>query len=224
VIDPIHGLPDQLIWIKLAKHMGFADHFPWESIQEGVNDLLSPLNLSFKSLSDQGGVYEYEERRYKKYESQGFHTPTGKVEIESERLKSEGYDPFPIRDNVLYPIKRSAQFPLFLTTGGNLLSYLHWQYRYIPKLKKIASAPMFEVHPRTALQYGIVQGEMAEVQTAHGKIRLKAHLTTRIRPDTIHIPQGWEEANVNELTGMKDADLMSGFPNLKSLRCRIQKI
>jgi len=224
VIDPIHGLPDQLIWIKLAKHMGFADYFPWQNIQEGINDLLGPLKLSFESLSDHGGVYEYEKRRYGKYESQGFHTPTGKVEIESERLKSLGYDPFPIRDNVLHHVKCSDQFPLFLTTGGNLLCYLHWQYRYIPKLRKISPEPMLEVHPRTALQYGIVEGETAEVQTAHGKIRLKAHLTTRIRPDTIHIPQGWEEANVNELTGMKDADPLSGFPNLKSLKCRIQKI
>jgi anaerobic selenocysteine-containing dehydrogenase len=221
VIDPIHGLPDQLIWVELAKRMGFADYFPWENIQEGINDLLSPLNLSFKSLSDQGGIYEFEERRYKKYESQGFYTPTGKVEIESERLKSEGYDPFPIRDNVLH---RVDKFPLFLITGGNLLCYLHWQYRYIPKLRKIAPDPMFEVHPRTALQYGIADGETAEVQTTHGKIRLKAHLTSRIRPDTIHIPQGWEEANVNELTGMEDPDPLSGFPNLKSLRCRIQKI
>lgn len=226
VIDPIHGLPDQLIWIELAKRMGFADYFPWKNVQEGIHDLLSPLNLSFKSLSDRGGVYEYEKRRYKKYESQGFHTPTGKVEIESERLKSLGYDPFPIRDNVLHHdhVKSSDKFPLFLTTGGNLLCYLHWQYRYIPKLRKISPEPMFEVHPQTALQCGIAEGETAEVQTTHGKIRLKAHLTGRIRPDTVHIPQGWEEANVNELTGMEDTDSLSGFPNLKSLRCRIQKI
>jgi anaerobic selenocysteine-containing dehydrogenase len=224
VMDPIHGLPDQLIWIKLAKHMGFADYFPWKNIREGINDLLSPLNLSFESLSEQGGIYEYETRRYKKYEDQGFHTPTGKVEIESEQLKSLGYDPFPIRDNVLHHVKCSDKSPLFLTTGGNLLCYLHWQYRYIPRLRKTSPEPMFEVHPRTALQYGIAEGETAEVQTIHGKIRLKAHLTSRIRPDTIHIPQGWEEANVNELTGIEDADPLSGFPNLKSLRCRVQKI
>jgi assimilatory nitrate reductase catalytic subunit len=83
---------------------------------------------------------------------------------------------------------------------------------------------MFEVHPQTALQHGIADGEKAKVQTAQGEIRLQAHLTSRIRPDTIHIPQGWEEANVNELTGMEGADPLSGFPNLKSLRCRIQKI
>jgi len=224
VIDPIHGLPDQLIWIKLARQMGFADYFPWKNLREGITDLLSPLNLSFQSLSDHGGIYEYEKRRYKKYEQQGFNTPTGKVEIESERLKSWRYDPSPIRDNVLHHVKYSDEFPLFLTTGGNLLGYLHWQYRYIPSLRKISPEPMFEAHPQTALRFGIAEGETAEVQTAHGKIQLEVHLTNRIRPDTIHIPQGWEEANANELTGIEDADPLSGFPNLKSLRCRIQKI
>jgi hypothetical protein len=37
-------------------------------------------------------------------------------------------------------------------------------------------------------------------------------------------PRVLEEANANELTGAEDADPISGFPNLKSLRCRIQKI
>jgi anaerobic selenocysteine-containing dehydrogenase len=65
---------------------------------------------------------------------------------------------------------------------------------------------------------------MAEIQTKSGKIQLKAHLTDRIRPDTIHIAQGWEEANANLLTGTEPADPVSGFPNLKSLRCGVRKV
>ena len=113
---------------------------------------------------------------------------------------------------------------MFLATGGNLLSYLHWQYRYIPRLRKMAPEPLFEIHPDTAARHGIAEGDMAEVQTTTGSIRLKAHVTPRIRPDTIHIPHGWEEANVNELTDLKEADPISGFPNLKSVRCRIQRV
>jgi len=65
---------------------------------------------------------------------------------------------------------------------------------------------------------------MAEIQTKNGKIQLKAHLTDNIRPDTIHIPQGWEDACANELTPSDDTDPISGFPNLKSLRCSVRKI
>jgi hypothetical protein len=38
------------------------------------------------------------------------------------------------------------------------------------------------------------------------------------------ISQGWEEANANELSSGESPDPVSGFPNLKSLRCRVRKI
>jgi anaerobic selenocysteine-containing dehydrogenase len=224
VVEPAYGLPDQMIWVKLAKHMGFEEYFPWQTCQEGIDYVLEDLRVTYKDLVAQGGVYEYEQRTFKKYEHQGFKTPTGKVEIYSERLKGLGYDPFPIIEHVLQPIQESDAFPLSLTTGGNLPYYLHWQYRYIPRLRKMAPEPVFEIHPSTAGQYGLSEGEMAEVQTPQGKIQLKAHLTDRICQDTIHIPQGWEEANANELTGSEGADPISGFPNLKSLRCRVQRL
>jgi anaerobic selenocysteine-containing dehydrogenase len=223
-IEPIAGLPDQMIWVKLARHMGFEEYFPWQTCREGIDYLLGDMGVSYERLISQGGIHEYGNRRYRKYEQKGFRTPTGKVEIYSERLKSFGYDPFPIREDALRPIQESDEFPLFLTTGANLLGYLHWQYRYLSRLRKMSPEPLFEIHPETASEYEISDGEVAEVQTANGKIRIKAHITAKIRQDTINIPQGWEEANVNELTRAEDADPVSGFPNLKSLRCRIQKM
>jgi formate dehydrogenase (coenzyme F420) alpha subunit len=224
VVEPRYGLPDQVIWFKLAQAMGFGEYFPWRTCSEAMDHLLSDLGLSYDTLVSQGGIYEYEKRKYRKYETQGFDTPTGKVEILSERLRASGYDPSPIRETVLHPSGNAETFPLLLTTGGNLLPYLHWQYRYIPKLRKLAPEPLFEIHPQTAMGWGISDGETAEVLTAHGKIRLKAQVTEKIRPDTVHIPQGWEEANANELSSGIDPDPVSGFPNLKSLRCRIEKI
>jgi anaerobic selenocysteine-containing dehydrogenase len=224
VVEPAHGLPDQMIWVKLAHKMGFGEHFPWQNCEQVIDHILSPLSVTYGDLVSRGGVYQYEERRYKKYENGGFHTPSGKVEIYSERLKRVGYDPSPIRERALQGGDESNQFPLHLTTGSNLPCYLHWQYRYIPKLRKMAPEPLFEIHPNTALQYGVSEGEMAEIQTKNGKIQLKAYLTDNIRPDTIHIPQGWEEACANELTPSYDADPISGFPNLKSLKCTVSKI
>jgi len=223
VVEPLYGLPDQMIWIKLAKAMGFGDYFPWKSCGEAIDHMLSDLGLSYEKLISQRGIHEYEKRVYKKYETRGFHTPSGKVEIISERLRDTGCDPFPIREEVLHPSGEDEDFPLFLITGGNLLPYLHWQYRYIPKLRRMAPKPMFEIHPATARHWGISDNETAEVLTAKGSIRLKAHVTDRIRPDTIHIPQGWEEANANELSSGEASDPLSGFPNLKSLRCRLRK-
>jgi assimilatory nitrate reductase catalytic subunit len=88
----------------------------------------------------------------------------------------------------------------------------------------MAPEPFFEIHPSTARQCGLSEGEVGEIRTKTGKIQLKAHLTDNIRPDTIHIPQGWEEACANEITPSDDTDPVSGFPNLKSLRCSVCKI
>ena len=184
-----------------------------------INEKPYPINLIVKD-----GIYQYEKRRYKKYELSGFGTPSGKIEIYPQRLKDIGMDPSPIRNDIFKRRGESDAFPLILTTGGNILSYTHWQYRYIPKLRKMFPEPIFEIHPDTAQHYGLMDGEIAEVITRYGKIKLKTHVTPRIRPGTIHVHQGWEEANANELTGPEDHDPISGFPNLKSVKCNIQKL
>jgi len=224
VVEPVHGLPDQMIWVKLAHHMGLGEYFPWQSCEEGIDDLLHELGITYQDLISQGGIYEFDKRRYKKYEREGFSTATGKVEFYPKLLDDFGFDPSPVRENVGEFVEYGGEFPLLLTTGGNLPCYTHWQYRYISKLRKMSPEPAFEIHPVTANNYRISEGEMSEIRSPFGKIRLKACLTRRILPDTIHISQGWEEANVNELTGAENADPISGFPNLKSTRCHIRKL
>jgi len=224
VVDPVYGLPDQMIWIELAKHMGLGEHFPWENCRDGIDYLLGGINLTYKKLVSLGGVFPYEERTYRKHERNGFHTPSGKVEIYPETLSRLGMDPSPIRDDVCGASAPSEDFPLKLVTGSNLLPFTHWQYRYIKQLRKMSPRPVFDIHPETASGYGISDGDMAEIETKSGRIRLQAHVSQSIRPDIIHIPQGWEEANANELTGLDDLDPVSGFPNLKSLGCIIRKL
>jgi anaerobic selenocysteine-containing dehydrogenase len=224
VLEPLYGLPDQTIWIRLAQAMGYGEHFPWTSPRDGIDHILGDLGLTYRDLAEQGGGFEYAARRYRKYATCGFRTPSGKVEVEPERLRQFGYNPS------LLPTPGSGEssgendYPLLLSTGGNLLPYLHWQYRYLPRLRRLVPEPRVEIHPDTARQYGLADGDLAEVETPVGRIRLKAGLTAGIQPDTIHIPQGWEEANANELTGAEAPDPVSGFPNLKSNRCRIRKV
>ena len=221
VVEPRFGLPDQMIWMELARSLGYGEHFPWKSCADGIDDLLVDEGLTYRDLVAQGGIHEYERRRFRKYEDKGFHTPSGKVEIYPELLKELGFDPSPVMKKFFQAPEPSEEYPLLLTTGGNLLCYTHWQFRYLPKLKKMVPEPLCEIHPSTAKYYGLLEGERVEVRTKFGSVRVKVRLTERIRHDTIHIPQGWEEANANVLTGMSGADPISGFPNLKSVPCRL---
>jgi anaerobic selenocysteine-containing dehydrogenase len=224
VIDPRYGLPDQMIWMALARSLGFGDYFPWKTCVDGIDDILGGHGITFKDIVSQGGVYEYAPRRFKKYEENGFQTPSGKVEVYPELLKELGLDPSPLTKEIEQEPEASEEYPLLLTTGGNLLCYTHWQFRYLPRLKRIAPEPLCDIHPDTAAQCGLSEGERAEVRTPFGSLRVKARISDCIRRDTIHIPQGWEEANANVLTSMKEADPISGFPNLKSVPCRLRKV
>ena len=223
-VEPMYGLPDQMIWIKLAKAMGLGEYFPWSDCRKGIDHILSGMGLDYESLDEQGGIYCYGDREYQKHERKGFNTPTGKVEIEPTLLKELGLPSSPIRVDALNPQKIDSTSSLILTTGANLLAYLHWQYRYLPRLRKMAPKPHLEMHPVTAEEHGFDEDELVEVQTRYGRLTLNAHLTERILPDTVHLAQGWEEANANELTGLDQMDPVSGFPNLKSLECSLHKI
>ena len=224
VVAPVHGLADQMIWFRLAQHMGYGEYFPWKSCEEGIDHLLKETGITVQDLIAKGGVHQYEKRVFRKYSHNGFNTPSGKIEIYPQRLKDLGLDSSPIRKDILKRRDTYEAFPLMLITGGNFLSYTHWQYRYIPKLRKMYPEPVFEVHPDTVQPYDLADGELAEVTTRYGMIQLKTHITQRIRPGSIHIHQGWEAANANELTGQEDFDPISGFPNLKSVRCNIRKL
>jgi formate dehydrogenase (coenzyme F420) alpha subunit len=224
VLEPVYGLPDQTIWIRLAQAMGYGEHFPWAGPRDGLDHILGGLGINYRDMAKHEGRFEYEARRYRKYETGGFRTPSGKVEVEPERLRQFGYDPSPLPQVGSRESAWETDYPLLLSTGANLLPYLHWQYRDLPRLRRLAPEPRVEIHPDTARRYGLADRDLAEVETPKGRIRLKTWLTPGIQPDTIHIPQGWEEANANELTGAETPDPISGFPNLKSNHCRIRKV
>ena len=224
VVRPRFGLPDQTIWVELARAMGYGEFFPWQSCSEGMDVILAGEGLTHQDLAAKGGVHEYGKRAYRKYENTGFHTPSGKVEIYPSLLKELGLDPSPIDPAFSRDPSALEEFPFVLTTGGNLLCYTHWQFRYVPKLRKMAPGPECEIHPDTARRQGLSEGEKAEVTTRFGSVQVKVRLTDRIRPDTVHLAQGWEEANANVLTGMTGADPISGFPNLKSVPCRLARV
>jgi anaerobic selenocysteine-containing dehydrogenase len=114
-------------------------------------------------------------------------------------------------------------YPLILTTGARLLAYHQSKYRNLSKLRRISPEALAELHPDTAQQYGVSDGDLTVVETPRGKIEIKAKATPNILPGVIHISHGWENANINLLTDEKPADPVTGYPSLKSGLCSIRK-
>lgn len=224
VIDFPEAWPDLKFWLELAKRMGYGEYFPWKDVDEAIDYALKPTGLTVRKLMEHPQGLPFGTIRYDQYKEKGFATPSGKVEIYSDTLKSLGHDPLPThRESPFHQAEWMKDFPLFLTTGARTLEYLHSQMRHISKLHRRRPEPFAEIHPETANPYGISEGDQIEVETMVGSLTIKACVTEDIIPGVVNLPHGWVEANVNLLTTMKPGDPISGAPLLKSSSCRIRK-
>jgi anaerobic selenocysteine-containing dehydrogenase len=83
---------------------------------------------------------------------------------------------------------------------------------------------IFEVHPNTAKQYGVIDGDPVIVESNRGQIRVKALVTEDMMEGVVSIPHGWPgEANVNLLTDVHCREPIMGYPQMKSQLCSIRK-
>lgn len=220
--------PDIKFWMELAKRMGYEKYFPWKDVDEAMDDVMESSGLTVKYLREEApqGLF-WEPLKYKRYETEGFPTPSRKVEIYSEALKEMGYEPLPVYIEPLEsPISTpelAKEYPHILTTGSRLLEFLHSGHRNVEKLRKKNPEPFAELNTETASQYGIKDGDKIVVETKRGRIEIKAKVDEDILPNVVNISHGWDEANVNILTDEKPANTVGGQPAFKSLLCKISK-
>ena len=80
------------------------------------------------------------------------------------------------------------------------------------------------MHPADAAPVGIVDGDLVEVSSRVGRLRLKAKVTDSIARGTVSIPHGWGEANVNVLVDSQDIDPLTGMPVLSGTAVEIQLV
>jgi anaerobic selenocysteine-containing dehydrogenase len=231
-IEPLHESRSEfMFWKELAKKMEFGHLFAWETDEEVVELELRSSGLSYKELKEEmlAGAY-YGEKKYgmEEYEKKGFSTPSRKIEIYSETFAKAGFDPLPTyREPDQSPLSSPElykKYPLILTTGARILYYTHGQHRNIKALKEKISLPFAEIHPKSAAQYGIKDGDPVVIESPRGQIKVKARVTQDILEGVVSIPHGWSgEANVNLLTDVHCREPIMGYPQMKSQLCSIRK-
>jgi len=84
---------DRKMIFELAKRMGVE--IPWNSVEEFNDWTLQEVGITFKELQNKRAQQISFPLRYEKYKKDGFKTPSGKIELYSESLKSSGYNPLP---------------------------------------------------------------------------------------------------------------------------------
>jgi anaerobic selenocysteine-containing dehydrogenase len=226
-VDGDQCWPDWKFWSELAKRMGYGEYFPWQNFQELADFVLEPTGVTYEELKKhpEGIIDKVPPGKMLK---DGFYTYSGKIEIHSNSLESNGYDPLPVYreplESILSAPEVARDYPLTLTTGSRQPMFLHSQHRNIPSLRKLLNEPFIEIHPETAKSCGVEDGDYVEVESKRGAIKLKAQVTDGIMPQVVHVPHGWIEADSNVLTDHEKRDPISGFPGLRSSLCRVRKV
>ena len=126
---------------------------------------------------------------------------------------------------------RKKGFNTELITGRPPAPHFHSWTHYFWEAQEMWPDLFCQIHPEYARELEIEDGEIIEVESAHGKINARAYLYGGIRKNAVFIPIGWGEKqpynpwySVNFLTSNKQRDPISGQTNLKSLLCKINKI
>ena len=234
---------DTRMVLELAKRIPWANKecIPWSNCDERNHYRVKGTGVTFDDLKEKG--YLSVTPRYKKYEHDGFHTPTGKVELYSTLLEKHGYDPLPgyvePPESPLSSPDLMGEYPFILITGARYAEYYHSQGHHISSLRKLVPYPEIEVHPDSAEKEGLKDGDWVWVETPQVKgerVKLKVKVTTGIDPRVVHAAHAWWypenpapehgcfESNINVvLTDDPPREAVCGSVPMRGTLCKIYK-
>ena len=242
-IEPVGECWDELkITYELANRMGLKFSI-WPELnhyEEYEDYRLRGAGITFADLKQKG--YVSTPMEYKKYERDGFKTPSGKVELYSSVFKEFGYDPLPTYvepfESPISTPELVKEYPFILITGGRNIVYRHSMGRNIPWLRELVPDPVMQIHPETAEELGIREGDWVWIETprGEGRIKQKAKLTQGIHPKVVHYMAHWWypekpapdhglwESNINVVTSSDPPyEVICGGCPTRGLLCKIYK-
>jgi anaerobic selenocysteine-containing dehydrogenase len=206
-----------------------------EAFDAAMDWILEPSGMKMAELKQHPGGMPVPNPlpvTYKKYEQNGFPTPSGKLEFVSSILEKhsdrEGIDGLPAyREPVLSPVSTpdtAAQYPLVLGTGTRLPMFVHSRTFRLPWTRSLRREAMVDLNPTDAALRGIAQSDLVELSTPEGSIQVRANVTELARPGVAHMYHGYSEADVNTLLSGDYLDPISGFPGFKAALCAVKKV
>ncbi|MEH7301609.1 molybdopterin dinucleotide binding domain-containing protein [Neobacillus drentensis] len=117
------------------------------------------------------------------------------------------------------------EYPFTLTTGRRYESYnTHTQTRYYATGVKVKQTEeTVDIHPEDATKLGISDGEIVQVRSRRGELKVKAKVTDQVVPGLVFMSFHWSETPTNVLT-LNEYDPISGTAEYKACAVAISRI
>jgi anaerobic selenocysteine-containing dehydrogenase len=230
VDPPDECWPEMKIINEIGKRLT-SDELWYDDFNEFLNDLLRSSGVNFRGFADTGHLEGTQS--YKKYETSGFKTPSGKVELLLSRSEDLNLPPMPCFRKL--PEDEDPDYP-FVLTGKKDRFYPHSSYRSDRTLRRHSPRPIVEIHPATAVRFGIHNGDEVLIKTKIAEISQFARISEKIHPRVIYVSYGWwfpesdrrtqyewKRSNYNMLISSDMLGREFGTPNIKGIGCNISK-
>ncbi len=147
----------------------------------------------------------------------GFPTASGKAELYSEMLKSEGLDPvasFIPPEESRNTKQKDDRYP-FEMLARKADNFLNSTFANLPGVRSMENPSLLEIHPTDAGTRGISDGQSVRVFNDRGEIRLTAKITDAVQPKVLGARLDWAKCgadgiNINVLTSERLTDIGRG--------------
>jgi len=222
--------PNTKILNELAKRLGMRDDF-WEDDEEGLDDLVEPLGMTFKQFKEERRTIIPE----REYEPHFYTTRSGRLEIYSSQLEGMGYSPMPrFEEAVAGTPAATNDYPLLMTNAKEEV-YMGSSYYHVASIRNMRPFPVVEMNPDAARKAGLSDGQWVTIETAVGRCRQKLSFNKDLDPRVIiatfcawtpERPEddyGWRTVNLNMVTPSgPDYDPFTGALTLRGVPCRVR--
>jgi anaerobic selenocysteine-containing dehydrogenase len=159
-----------------------------------------------KYLKENGVWFDKNEKpRYRTFESKGFNTPSGKIEIYSERLKRRGFHPLPTYEPIPGHGDLKGKFVL-VTVEPNVMGSRIGNFRWLAEIKH--QNPVW-LNKDVAKQLHIEEGDRIKISTKIGSFVTDARLTFGIHPRVVAIERNlghWGYGHIARAKRFKSKD------------------
>ncbi|MBN2622100.1 MAG: molybdopterin-dependent oxidoreductase [Acidimicrobiales bacterium] len=243
---------DIQVIFDLATRLALGEQFFGGDVDAGWAHQLEPSGVTLQQLRDEpAGVRVPLETRHRKFAAPdadgvpaGFGTPTGRIELYAEAFLDIGQSPVPtFTEPAVSPRSRpdlADEFPLVLTCAKSLY-FCETQHRQVASLRRHVRDPEAQLHPDTAAERGIAEGDWVQITTPKGSVRARAALDGALDPGVVCGQHGWyascdeldlagqppfgpDSANLNLVLGQTPSDPVSGSSPLRAQVCQITRL
>jgi thiosulfate reductase/polysulfide reductase chain A len=190
VIKPLHDTKTTLEIVQgLAERLNLSEYFDYtidEWVEAQAEEL--PIDEPLEHLKKHGLYVPPAGPQYGRTlkPEHRFVTKSGKIELYSERLEDFGYDPLPV-----YSPPSQAPPGHFRLILGRKAYFTHANTTNYSWLHAFQPENQLSLNPQTAASLGISEGDLVEVTSQSGRVRIPAHLSQEIRPDCVYMLHGY---------------------------------